>query len=258
MVTEISGAGLSHSVVSQAGATASQRVVGTVRPDSSGVPRSDVARDKQVSASTQVAGEYAQLRARQDVLNKAASVVREVSDTVEKASQLLDKIENNIGEIVKMYPPYPIDSPQRISLLNNIDGLRKQIDDLTFPPPESVDAVERLLGNQADAVDKEGKGAARQDVLAVVKEQMWDIPTLDPRAASDAEVSKALDQVKAMKSSLEDLKEGMWNDVVSFVKQAQSPEAQNEAVGVREQLADIGDRGIGSNARQLVQAAELK
>ncbi|MDP2831864.1 MAG: hypothetical protein Q8Q28_00920 [Pseudomonadota bacterium] len=256
MVTEISGAGLSHSVVSQAGVTAAQRVVGTVRPESSGVPQSDVVRDKQVSASTQVAGAYAQLRARQDVQNKAASVVREVGDTVEKAGQLLDKIENNLGEIVKMYPPYPIDSPQRISLLNNIDGLRKQIDDLTYPPPESVDAVDRLLGNQTDAVDKEGKAATRQGVFAVVKDSLWDISTLDPQAASDAEVSKALDQVKAMKSSLEDLKDGMWNDVVSFVKQAQSPEAQ--AAGVREQLADLGGRGIGSNARQLVQAAELK
>ncbi len=256
MVTEISGAGVSHSVASQTGTTAAQRLVGTVRPDDAGLSQSDVSRDKQAVASTQVAGAYAQLRVRQDALNQAASVVREVSDTVEQSDKLLGKVEENLGEIVKMYPPYPIDSPQRISLLNDISGLRKQIEALTFPPSDTVDAVGRLLGKQADATDTAGDTATNLDTLEVLKEQMWDIPALDPLAASDAEVSKALDQVKAMKSSLEDLKDGMWNDVVSFVEQAQSPEAQ--AAGVREQLADLGDRGIGSNARQLDQAVESK
>jgi len=183
-------------------------------------------------------------------------VVREVSDTVEQSDKLLGKIEKNLGEIVKMYPPYPIDSPQRISLLNDISGLRKQIEALTFPPSDTVDAVGRLLGKQADATDTTGDTATNLDTLTAIKEQMWDIPALDPLAASNAEVSEALDQVKATKSSLEDLKDGMWNDVVSFVKQAQSPEAQ--ATGVRGQLADLGNLGIGSNARQLDQAVESK
>ncbi len=256
MVTEISGAGVSHSVVGQTGTTAAQRPVGTVRPDDAGLSRPGVPRDKQAQVSTQVAGAYAQLRVRQDALNQAASVVREVGDTVEQSDKLLGKIENNLGEIVKMYPPYPIDSPQRVSLLNDISGLRKQIEALTFPPLEKVAAVGRLLGNQNDASGSTKNADTKLDTLAAIKDQMWDIPALDPQSASDAEVSKALGQVKATKASLEDLKNGMWDDVVSFVKRAQSPEAH--AAGVRGQLADLGNIGIGSNASQLNQAVESK
>lgn len=256
MVTEISGTGVSHSLASQTGTTAAQRPVGMVRPDDAGLSRPGASRDKHVLVATQVAGTYAQLRVRQDALNQAASVVREVGDTVEQSDKLLGKVEKNLGEIVKMYPPYPVDSPQRISLLNDISGLRKQIEALTFPPSDTVDAVGRLLGKQKDAADAVDDATTKLDTLAAIKDQMWDIPALDPKSASDAEVSKALDQVKAAKSLLEDLKNGMWEDVVSFVKQAQSPEAQNEAAGVRGQLADLGSLGIGSNASQLNQAVE--
>lgn len=256
MVTEISGAGLGYSVVGQLGAVDSQRPPGVVRPEEALLPQSVVARDKQDEPSTQVAGSFAQLRVQQDASNKAASVVREVGNAVEQTSQLLEKIESKLGEIVKMYPPYPIDNPQRIELLNNIGGLRKQIDALTFPPPDAVQAARRLLGTEADPADKKGDATVITDAVAVVKDQMWDIPALDPLAASDEQVSKLLEQVKAKKSSLEDLQAGMWQDVVSFVKVADSPEARNEAAGVREKIADLGNRGIGGNARQLVQAAE--
>jgi hypothetical protein len=211
-----------------------------------------------MASSAQVAGSFAQLRGRQDVLNKAASVMREIGDTVEQKNQLLDKIENKLGEIVKMYPPYPIDSPQRISLLNNIDGLRKQIDALTFPPPEDVEAALGLIGTKPDAVAQDGDASASSDFIAAVKDHMWDLPALKPATASDEEVSKTLEQVKATQSSLREFQAGMWQDVVSFVQRADTPEVRNEASGVREQIANLGNRGIGSNARQLVQVVETR
>jgi len=42
------------------------------------------------------------------------------------------------------------------------------------------------------------------------------------------------------------------------VKSADSPEVQNEASGVRGQMADLNDRGIGRHVHQLVQATESK
>lgn len=256
MVAEISGAGLSHSVVGQLGAAEVQRPSGVMRPEGVLSPQSVDARAKQEVSSAQVAGSFAQLRVRQDGLNKAASVVKEVGKVVEQSSQLLDKIESKLGEIVKMYPPYPIDSPQRIELLNNIGGLRKQIDSLTFPPPDAVKEAGRLLGAKTDETDKNGDAVFTTGALAAINDRMWDIPALDPLTASDADVTKLLEQVKAKITSLEELQSGMWQDVISFVKEADSLEAQNEAAGVREQIADLGSRGIGGNSRQLLQAAE--
>ncbi|MDP2787495.1 MAG: hypothetical protein Q8O79_05415 [Pseudomonadota bacterium] len=261
MVTEISGAGLGHSVVGQLGATASQRVGTPLRPEFSGARAGVVTNDESQSASTQVSGVYAKLLAGQDSLGKAAAVVREVGATVEKADKLLSKMEEDLGTVVKIYPPYPIDNPERISLLNNFGGLRRQIDALTFPPPETLEELGRLLNTPEDANAKNAGNAEQVSAVSLIKEPMWDIPSLDPLAASDAAVSEAFDQVKSMRSVLEDLQVGMWKDVISFVQQADSSEVQNEASGTREQLADLavrGEKGIGSNAGQLALAVESK
>jgi hypothetical protein len=260
MVTDISGAGLSHSVVAPTSTAVTSRVAETARSGQPGATSEVASRDKLVSTSAQVAGAYAQLRGRQDVLNQAASVVREVGNTADKADQLLTKMEESLGQVVKMYPPYPVDNPERVTLLNSFGGLRRQIDALTFPPPETLDAVGRLLGAPEDPNAKDATSTERQSIASLVKEPMWDIPTLDPLSASDADVSKALDQVEAMKKTLEDLQSGMWQDVVSYVKQADTPEARNEAADVRDQLTDLAGEigGIGRNARQLEAAAESK
>jgi hypothetical protein len=64
MVTEISGAGVSHSVAAQTSAAASLRVAEASRPVGSGAVSDAVLRDK-VSTATQVTGAFAQLRTRQ-------------------------------------------------------------------------------------------------------------------------------------------------------------------------------------------------
>lgn len=277
MVTEISGAGNSHSVVAQSGAALSTRTAESLRSPKAGVAvqetAGEVSRDKQTTSAAQVAGAYAQFRNRQEILSSAASVVREVSSTADKAGQLLDKMESDLGAVVKMYPPYPVDSPERVQLLNNFGGLRKQIEALTFPPEDALKAVGRLLGSQVSG--NADSASETEKVASLVKEPMWDIPTPDPLAASDAEVAKSLDQVKAMKSVLEDLQAGMWKDVISFVKQVEPSAAENGSAEVRNQLADLSaDRnakgvngeaqvgleqtGIGRNANQLVQAVESR
>jgi len=251
MVTEISGVGLGHSVIGQAGAAVAQRSGAVGVLEDAGYSQPTLVSGDKRSGSTQVAGVYARLLERQDTLNKAASTVRAVGGTVEQAGQLLGKVEEKLGQIVKMYPPYPIDNPVRIQLLNKIDGLRQQIEQLTYPPAATVDTVGRLLGTKTDTASKETDAPS---TTGGDKESMWNLPVLDPKTASDAEVRKALDQVKAVKTTLRDMQAGMWQDMVSYVKPAVSPEAQ--ATDVRMQLADLGKQGIGSNASQLVQATE--
>lgn len=260
MVNEISGVGLSQPVVGQVGLESVQRANGSVRPESAVVPGGAATREDQVSVSgsAQVASSFAQLRVGQDVLNKTATVARQLGDAVENAGQLLGKAEDKLGQIVKMYPPYPIDSPERILLLNDLGGLRKQIDALTFPPPAAVDELGQLVGDSKGNGAEGGDVSLASDAVKLVKDRLWEIPELDSSKASDAEVSNVLNQVKALKSSLDDLQAGMWKDVVAFVKQADSLESKNEATGVRAQMAELSGRGIGSNATQLVQAVESK
>lgn len=256
MVTDISAAGLGHSVVGQSIAASVQRVAGVARPEEVSTKEVVAKQGEQTATSSQVTGVFAQLRVRQDVMHKSASMIREIDHVASKAEELLDKIDNKLGEIVKMYPPYPIDSPQRVSLLNDIGGLRKQVDALTFPPSDAVDALQKLLNPEKVGSGEGVELASGSKSIEEVKTQLWDIPLLDSTKATDEEVADVLSQIRELKSSIEDLQAGMWKDVVSFVKKADSSESENKATGVREQIADLGGRAIGSYARELVQAVE--
>ncbi len=257
MVTEISGAGLGYSVAIQAGAAGMQRAGSMLGgPDSTAPPQStDVAGTKasRASSSTRVAGVFAQLVDRQSVLNETAATVREVGTTAAQVGQLLDKAASKLDQIVKMFPPYPVDNPARIKLLDKVDGLRQQIEKLTYPLPQVVATVGKTIAaNAASAgTGSDASGAAVND-----KKLDWKLLPLDPKTASDAQVSQALDQIKAVKSSLQEMQAGMWRNVVGYIQPTGSPEGQ--ASSVRSQLADLGGQSIGSNASQLVQAAEAK
>lgn len=244
MLTEISGAGLGNPVISQAATAGVQRPVGVGVTDKAGVVQPEVTKTERPPETSQVSGAFAQLQQRQDVMLKAAATVREVGGAATQAADLLGKVESSLDQIVKMFPPYPIDSPERVSLLNQIDGLRKQIEQLTFPPPADVDNVGQLLGGRNDVATA---------VLAG-KDRMWDVPELDPHAASDQQIGSALDRVKDVQATLKGLQAGMWQDVVNYVKVAGSPEVHAE--DIRNQLADLAGRSIGNNADRLVQAAE--
>jgi hypothetical protein len=95
----------------------------TLRPNALG---NDVAR---VAQSAEV---FANLRGRQELLNQSAVALRDLSAAVEKSGQILGEMDKDLMVIVKMFPPYPVDNPERISLLNSFGGLRKQIEGLTF------------------------------------------------------------------------------------------------------------------------------
>ena len=257
MVTEISAVGLAHSVVAQSGTEAVPRVAEMLRPVRVDLVLPAV-RDKQASSTTQVAGAYALLRNHQEVLNQAAVTVREVGKTAEEAGQLLSRMEKDLTVLVKIYPPYPLDNPERIDLLNSFGGLRRQIDALTFPPPESLDAVDQVL---VDPPDESAKLLGKPESLSASldREPMWDIPFLDPSSASDDEVSKALEHVKSMQGFVEELQSRMWDDVFSFVNRAATPEVESKGADIRDLLGELGEPGgIGRNASQLEAAAESR
>lgn len=57
---------------------------------------------------------------------------------VEAADRLVTEIRQQIGGLVKNYPPFPPGSEERLSYLRSISALRQQLDALTVPP-----AIER-------------------------------------------------------------------------------------------------------------------
>ncbi len=53
----------------------------------------------------------------------------------------IEQMESEVEMFLKQYPPYPPGSEDRINYLNHFAMLRKQIDQLTFPPDEGAQAI---------------------------------------------------------------------------------------------------------------------
>ena len=262
MVAEISGAALNRAEVVQSVLPMMEQGSFAVRQVRGGVDLAANARDTDVFSLDQVVGAFSQLQNRQEVLTDSASVVRETQDVADKASRLLDKMAEDLETVVKIFPPYPIDSPERISLLNSFGSMHKLIDELSFPPTEKLTEAVRLLGtdDQSDVGIFKKSDNAFASILD--KEPMWAVSELGADSASDAEISEALGQVKETKQMLEDLKKHLWEDIAGLVEQQvsgveeKSSEVRSRLAGLVANQGGVGLTSIGRNALQLENAAE--
>jgi hypothetical protein len=70
-------------------------------------------------------------------LNAIAERIRVADKTIESVENYIDKMKAELGRIIKNYPPFPPGSEERVKLLKSYISLRKQIDQLTIPPPSN-------------------------------------------------------------------------------------------------------------------------
>lgn len=271
MVADItSGVSPSYSVMVQTIVANNARV----EPFSRSVPGREIqspvvresASNDEAARVTQSAGVFAQLRARQELLNQTALVLRDLGLALEESGQILGEMEKELTTIVKMYPPYPIDNPERISLLNSFGGLRKQIEDLTFPPPEAMDALGRVLKSGPSSSNAESERSGSSLNVQFFKQPMWEnIPALESKSASDEDVNNALEQIRLLSSGLDEFSKGYVLGFFDKVNESDETSFVRRVSDVREQLARLeangdnhGKTGIGGDALRLDQVVDSK
>ena len=128
-----------------------------------------------------------------DTLNKTAIGIRSDDVRMAEISEGLARMKNYLIYTIKVYPPYPIDDPQRAKFLRSFNGIRQQIEKLTIPPdnkwfgrvPGAVpaDAAPIFTGRNTEAA------APTQGPQPGAS-----IPQL-PDTASDSEIQTTLDKV---------------------------------------------------------------
>ena len=69
-------------------------------------------------------------------LNDLARSIRSEGETLSKVNEFVERMKEHLGEIVKNYPPFPVDNPERMEMLKSFTALRKEIERMTFPPEE--------------------------------------------------------------------------------------------------------------------------
>jgi hypothetical protein len=70
-------------------------------------------------------------------LNAIAKNIRVADKAIEAIENYIDRMKAELGRIIKNYPPFPPGSEERVRLLKSYISLRKQIDQLTIPPPSN-------------------------------------------------------------------------------------------------------------------------
>jgi hypothetical protein len=138
-------------------------------------------------------GEHVRAQLAQDQRLDQAVEVRQSDQALAEAEGILGVAEDALGGIVKRYPPYGPNSPERIELLNQVTGLKKQIEALNFPP-EAAEQVKEL-----DPVLKE--------LLGLAEEMPSEIP--------DEALAALLEKVEAAKSIVTGQRDEMWSDLFS-------------------------------------------
>lgn len=71
-------------------------------------------------------------------LTFTALSIRQANGALDQASTLMQKVSNAVDQ-VKNYPPYPPGNNDRVKYISSLNGLRKEIEALTFPPVAKTD-----------------------------------------------------------------------------------------------------------------------
>ena len=110
-------------------------------------PRNDetLAGADQVLFSEKNDGKLGMIRRQNERQNEEATLIRERDRTAEVMSQKIDQMKAPLEAIVKNFPPFLPQDKERVELLRSYTSLRKEIDQLTFPPPPSVVAAREAV-----------------------------------------------------------------------------------------------------------------
>ena len=84
-----------------------------------------------------------------DLLNSVAISIRQTNEGLKATSQVVADMKASLDKIIKNYPPYSLESKERIAHLMSYSGLRKQILSLMVPapPPPVYEKIKHLWEN---------------------------------------------------------------------------------------------------------------
>ena len=174
-------------------------------------------RDTVTATAARTSPEYGQLQIINDHQNRAAVQIKQDGQQLAQAGRLLGQMKHELYQITKIYPPYPLDEPERVKFLRSFMGLRQQIDNLTIPPPNKWEGQ-----NLGVAADQAAQDIPRQADQAPVRQPgSFALPVLSDHA-DDAEVQAAMDKI----------------NTAQFDIAARQARLANQAIGINQQGSD--------------------
>lgn len=135
-----------------------------------------------------------------------AQQIRQVNQTVETIGTHLSQMRSALEQIVKIYPPYPPGSAERIESLRQFSGIRNMIDQLTgTQPSDGISAViaqgDPMMDGPALHISTGGHTLHFSRQPLHPGQGGLDIPEIKSHA-TDGQIKNALDRTIAAQSIL--------------------------------------------------------
>lgn len=143
----------------------------------------------QVLVSQQADTRLGDIRLKNERQNGAAAAIRETDRAVQELGQKIDSMKAPLQAIVKNFPPFSPEDKERMELLRSYTALRKEIDQLTIPPPPP----------------------------AVADRQLAQLPEPLGMRADDSQIADHLDKLDAVSAALGAYRAGIAADTAEFV-----------------------------------------
>jgi uncharacterized phage infection (PIP) family protein YhgE len=138
---------------------------------------------------------FNKLEAANSQVQQLAQHIRQVNQSMETIDSHLSEMRAKLEHIVKIYPPYPPGSAERIEAIRQFSALRKMIDQMTR-------SVEHGPAGASDLETPSSKNKLSIDRLARLGQGELDIPEISA-SASDEQLSGALERTIAAQADLQ-------------------------------------------------------
>ncbi len=203
-------------------------------------------------------------------LNSLAFSIRLADSRMSEIETYLDRMREQLGKIVKNYPPFPPGSEERAELLRSFTSLRRQIEQLTIPPNDPI-----FSPIPAEAQNRPTELGENGMVIPIPGQQLQSAPTGFnlpdlPEMATDEQIGEAIIGIDKAKATLEQERNRLAAESMRFLQRQPliagygadleeldadaAPEAAIETKNaeVKEALADVTIEGLTQAHSQLL------
>ncbi len=94
---------------------------------------------------------FGRLQAVNEYSNREALRIRTEERNAARVDQLVAEMKDTLYHVIKNYPPYPLDNPERAKFLMSFNGLKREIEQMTIPP-ETTELP--LVGGTATGISR--------------------------------------------------------------------------------------------------------
>jgi hypothetical protein len=210
------------------------------------------------------------LQAFNATLNSVATSIKVADTTMGKIKTLIDQMIEQLGRILKNYPPFPPGSEERVKFLRAFAALRRQIDQLSFSPKDegalkitADPAVVPQAGDWNVVIGGNGSPVTIHSQQVHTGPTGLNIPEL-PETATDKEIYAARKNLDDASKTLGQRQSGLATDALGIQHFLESNPKINKVAGSYVEapkspdMAEITAENKGSEPNQTLTIESIK